>query len=94
MARQWALPGLHLSVRHESTQCSPIVLDMKTDPIYRPMRPPLFFMDGSVAQAGREPQLMCNDHLIKLRQPGRKASWVRVSAEAYRRASIGKTYTG
>jgi len=65
---------------------------MKTEPIYRPMRPPLFFLDGSIARSGCEPQLMFDDYLVKLRRANGRVSWVRVSFDTYRRATINRAY--
>jgi len=94
MFRQAALQGLRHSVRIKSTPRSKIVLDKKTDPLYQPMRPSLFFSDGSMALTGNEPQLICNDYRVKLRHPSGRVSWVRVSPDTYNCAVIGKAFTG
>ena len=94
MYGQRTLQGLRHAARQQGTPRSAIVLDMKTDQIYRPMQPLMFFADGSVAHAACEPQLMCDRYLIKVKGPLGRKSWVPVSSDTYRTAVIGKAFTG
>lgn len=94
MQGQKVLQGLRHAVRPQGTPRPPVVLDMKTDPIYQPMQPTMFFVDGSIAQSCHEPRLICDDYRIKLKHPKRRATWVRVSPAAYRRAVVGEAFTG
>lgn len=92
MARQLALPGLH-RVRPQGTPTSPVILDRKIDPVYRPMQQPLFFPDGGIALDGREPQYLYDKYMVRLRYPNRHTGWVEVSPDTYRQATVGQTYT-
>ena len=84
------LQGLRHPFNRASSPCSPIVLDREDSPIYRSFRQPLFFVDGSLAVGGREPQLVCDDYRLKVRQSNGRVCWIRVSRDAYQHAAIGQ----
>lgn len=86
------LQGLRHTLVHTAASSSGVVLDREHSPIYRPIRQPLFFIDGSLAVSGREPQLVCDEYRLKLRQADGHTCWVRVSPDDYQQAVIGQPF--
>lgn len=94
MPRPKVLQGLRQSHPPADTPSPPVVIAKKSDPIYRSVRQPQFYLDGSLALAGRDPEIMCPGPLVKLRHPNGKESWVTVTPETYRKVVVGRVYPG
>lgn len=62
------------------------VIDVRTNVGYSPMRLPQFYLDGSVAISGKEPERLCTEYKVRLKPSRGRARWYPVSQEAFLRA--------